>query len=386
MYYRVSPTKTDERRNVAHFRKSRKKRGKRNSLTNRKRRRSVTGRKPIRHTTSSSSSSNTPLSNNQTTTNHTFSVTTNNQSKNKTNRTDVTFPPVTIVSPTKIPTRNITSLSNNLAPSHRTPSDDNQLNLRPIKSFHDQMRLRSTISFVYEFNYHANYVAGKIPLEGTKGVFYFINKSLMLKSNYYKTIKKVVLDTQHAIDNDCLYEPERVVYTKKHTHKLQHSSLDFHLISKMKQNSSFRTTAGVYNALIRGPLGLPPIGYTAIYNSIKRSNHVVVPTEVIYQASDSNKIWVRARFESCSQLLVRFGCDYPEDTCGMKISNEKYICKYEIIKNKLTLTIYQIAWWDEKHIKQVVGDFRDSSYQFGYDEDGNYCEEIEIELRRRVSK
>jgi hypothetical protein len=33
-----------------------------------------------------------------------------------------------------------------------------------------------------------------------------------------------------------------------------------------------------------------------------------------------------------------------------------------------------------------VGDFRDSSYQFGYDEDGNYCEEIEIELRRRVSK
>jgi hypothetical protein len=120
-------------------------------------------------------------------------------------------------------------------------------------------------------------------------------------------------------------------------------------------------------------------------DSIKRSNPIVVETEHVYQASNSNKIWVRARFESCSQLLVRFGVEYPKDTSGMVISNPLYISKQEIIKNNLTLTIYQIAWWDEKHIKQIVGDFRDSSYQFGYDEDGNYSEEIEIELRRRVS-
>ena len=193
----------------------------------------------------------------------------------------------------------------------------------------------------------------------------------MLNANHYNTIMNVVQDTQKAIENNELYEPNRKLYKNTKVHKIKNSTLDFHLIAKMKEQSSFRTTAGVYNALIRAPMGLPPIGYTAIYNAISRSNHVKVKTETIYQASDDNLVWVRARFDACSQLLVRFGASYPENTSGMKVSDPKWISRYEILKHNLGLTMYQIAWWDEKHIKQVVGEFREYTYQFGFDEDGN---------------
>ena len=254
-----------------------------------------------------------------------------------------------------------------------------------MKSWLDQRRMRETISFIFEFTYYPKYEDGSQDLYGRGGIISCISNTLKMGQTHYKTVRKVVLDTIESINNDEVYEPFRTTYEKKHIHKVQPTSLDMHHIASMKENGSFRTTARMFNALIRAPAGLPPIGYTAIYNCVKRSNHVVTKTEKVHQASNGNKAWVKARFQANSQLLVRFGLEYPKDTSGMKVQDENYISRDAIEKDNLELTIHQIAWWDEKHIKQVIGDFRDYTYQFGFDENGKYDQSIEIELVRRVS-
>ena len=60
---------------------------------------------------------------------------------------------------------------------------------------------------------------------------------------------------------------------------------------------------------------------------------------------------------------------------------------HEKIKEEdLGLVTPQIAFWDEKHIEQVVGEHRDHTYQFGYDNDGIYSEEVEAEVFQKVIK
>ena len=130
--------------------------------------------------------------------------------------------------------------------------------------------------------------------------------------------------------------------------------------------------------------GLPPIGYTAIYNAIKCSNHVTVRTEKCPLSSDSNLILVQARFQSTAQLIVRFGIDFPENTSGATVSDLKYINREMLEQDGETFEIHQVAWWDEKHVKQVVGEFKDYSTQFGSDEDGIYCPEIMFEIEQKV--
>ena len=172
---------------------------------------------------------------------------------------------------------------------------------------------------------------------------------------------------------------------KKHSLKIQPSSLNMHQIAKHKEvNSSFRITTDLFNACIRGPAGLPPIGYTAIYNAIKCSNHVTVRTEKRPQSSDSNLIWVQARFQSAAQLIVRFGIDFPENTSGAEVSDLKYINREMLEQEGETFEIHQVSFWDEKHVKQVVGEFRDHSTQFGFDEDGIYCPDIMFEIEKKV--
>ena len=159
-----------------------------------------------------------------------------------------------------------------------------------------------------------------------------------------------------------------------------------HLISKLKENANFRITTAIYNACIRAPLNLPPIGFTAIYNAIKRSNHKLVRTEKTTQQSDRNLVWKQARFNACSQFIVRFGMEYPEgNTSGAELSDPNIISVEKIKEDNLDLVIEQVAFWDEKHIEQVCGEHRDFTYQFGYDEEGKYSQQVEVEVTRKVS-
>ena len=192
-------------------------------------------------------------------------------------------------------------------------------------------------------------------------------------------------ETLVDIKNDKTYTTFHPVPNKKNTQKINPTSLDMHQITKLKQNSSFQTTADVYNACIRAPAGLPPIGYTAIYQAIKRSNHTVVRKELVPQSSNSNLMWVQARFQAASQLIVRFGKDYPEDTKEARVNDLKYINRKLLEDGGHTLVMQQVGWWDEKHIKQVVGYLRDHCYQFAFDEDGLYSPDIHYEIVKMVS-
>jgi hypothetical protein len=245
--------------------------------------------------------------------------------------------------------------------------------------------MKVAISFYYEWLLHDDFLAGNIDIDGRSGVYGKIGRALNLSKTHYNTIKQVVDETIDALANGQIYEPYRKPIDKRATHKIQPSSLDMHQIAKLKVNSSFRITTDLFNVCIRGPAGLPPIGYTAIYNAIKGSNHVVVRTEKRPQSSDSNLIWVHARFQSAAQLIIRFGLEMPADTSGATISDLRYINRVMLEQEGETFEIHQIGFWDEKHIRQVVGEFRDHSTQFGFDEDGIYCPDIMFEIEKKVS-
>ena len=84
-------------------------------------------------------------------------------------------------------------------------------------------------------------------------------------------------------------------------------------------------------------------------------------------------------------MLVRFGEPLPELPEGVSF-NDPSIIEREVIENaNLTLSIYGVGWWDEKHIEQHVGSINDSMYQFGWDEHGLYSPDVEIEEKEVVS-
>ena len=49
----------------------------------------------------------------------------------------------------------------------------------------------------------------------------------------------------------------------------------------------------------------------------------MVRTEKCPQSSDANLIWRQARFQAASQMVVRFGLDYPDDTSGATLNDIK---------------------------------------------------------------
>ena len=258
--------------------------------------------------------------------------------------------------------------------------------VKQIKDWDNQNRMRTTISFVYEWGYHEAYLNGTQELKGSGGIIGSVANQLHLHKSHYNTVTKVVSDTIEALKNGERYEPFRKKFTCPERQKVSPKSKDMHLIAKLKENGNFRITTNLFNACIRAPLGLPPIGYTAIYNSIKKSNHKKVRTEKIHQASDRNLVWRQARFQSCAQFIARFGIPFPQgDTDGAELHDQKYVDIDMLEKEGYTYVLDQIAWWDEKHIVQVVGEHRDHTYQFGYDEYGKYSEEVEIEVLRKVS-
>ena len=258
--------------------------------------------------------------------------------------------------------------------------------------YEKQNRMRVCISYYFEWIHYQSYLNGtqglyRDPDTNAVGIVSSIAKALKLDRTHYKTVKMVVLDTIQCINDGTAYEPHRKISDKSVTRKINPSSLDMHLISKLKQNGSFRLTHSIFNACIRAPMGLPPIGYTAVYNSIKNSNCKIVRTIKTNQQSDCNVVWKQARFQSLSQLVVRFGHDFPEgNTSGAKLMDVKYISKEKIQEDDLGLVVPQVAFWDEKHIEQVCGEHRDHTYQFGYDDDGIYNEQVEAEVFQKVSK
>lgn len=159
-----------------------------------------------------------------------------------------------------------------------------------------------------------------------------------------------------------------------------------HLIASTKEDGAgFRLCTMLLNTIHFKKENLPQIGYTAVYNVVKRSNHTQALVVKCHQASDRNHFWKQARFQFCAQLMVRFGLPLPEETSGIRFNDVQALDIQKIRDNNLTLDLCGVAWWNEKHIQQCVGSLKDRQFQFGWDTNRLYCDTEVVKERDVVS-
>jgi hypothetical protein len=265
--------------------------------------------------------------------------------------------------------------------------EGNEKKVREVVDWELQEKRRTAISYIYESQYHDAYLAGDIEFQSgdSDGIVITIAKLLRLERTHYNTVKKVCEQTRECLKYKNTYTGERASYVCPDRVKIKPDSFDMHFLTCLKERgASYKLTSALYNSLIKKPDDLPPVGLKAVYNSIKKSNHRVSITQSRCQATDRNLAWKQARFNAAAQLLLRFGTPIPENTAGAVVSDMNAVDKTLIQQNKLTLSLHQIGWWDEKHIPQVCGEVNDITYQFGRDENGLYDEDVKFELQEKV--
>jgi hypothetical protein len=78
--------------------------------------------------------------------------------------------------------------------------------------------------------------------------------------------------------------------------------------------------------------------------------------------------------------------DIPTETNGAVVTCLPAVDKERIKRKGLELSIYQIGWWDEKHIPQVIGSKNDVNYHFGRDSNDVYDHETEPDSKEVTRK
>ena len=99
----------------------------------------------------------------------------------------------------------------------------------------------------------------------------------------------------------------------------------------------------------------------------------------------NNPIWVHARYQLCAQLMVRFGMDLPPHVLNDDSINPAIIDKNVIAEKGFHLSIHQIAWWDEIHIRQKIGEILEHVFVFSRDHKGVYNRGCKVEKKKFVS-
>jgi hypothetical protein len=233
--------------------------------------------------------------------------------------------------------------------------------------------------------YHQSLVTNQSTLL-KHGIVSKMLKDCGLSNAYHNTVKNVIIATQDAELNGIPYDGTRQFRRRPNQEKIKQDSIEMHLIACTKQQgASFRLCTMMLNTMHLKKDNLPEVGYTAVYNAVNRSNHKKASVVKRHQASNRNVFWRQARFQFCAQMLVRFGKPLPVDTSGVRFNDDTALDRQKIVDNKLTLDICGIAWWDEKHIQQCVGSIKDQVYQFGYDDNGLYCNTEEVDDKQVVS-
>ena len=94
---------------------------------------------------------------------------------------------------------------------------------------------------------------------------------------------------------------------------------------------------------------------------------------------------MQARYQLCAQLLVRFGIELPSHVTGDISIAPAIIDKTLLSGGRFNLNVYQIAWWDEVHIRQCIGETKECIYEFSRDEKGLYKKDGVISKKTKVS-
>ena len=169
--------------------------------------------------------------------------------------------------------------------------------------------------------------------------------------------------------------------------KIQPGSVREHLLSVYKERHSICVTTDLMNSLERLDLGSEykkeeSVGKKCVRNTLLRMNFEKQKVKKVPQQTN-HPIWCKARYQLAAQLLARFDQELPEP---VQDDIEAIIIDREAITTQgLLLSIHQIAWWDEIHIHQHIGENVEYVCVFPKTEKGVYSQTGEIEKKKLVS-
>ena len=187
------------------------------------------------------------------------------------------------------------------------------------------------------------------------------------------------------------YDATRKKFFRASEKKIKPGTFAEHQIADYKQRFSFKTTSNMINAMTRLEMGerynmqRHYIGRKSVTTALQNMKYEVQTTKKISQASNSNVHWVQARLNFTAQLLVRFGHELPSDLNLDSIKPNSIVDKSLLQTNGLMMSLYQVAWWDEIHIKQRIGEVLDMVYRFAKNKNGIYDKKGEIQKAKPVS-
>ncbi len=243
---------------------------------------------------------------------------------------------------------------------------------------------RQSIALIY----HQMFYKTDTPLNGKGGAIPSIAKML---SAHPSTVSNVVKECKAVFDQGDEYDASRKKFFRTNQRIIQPNTFLQQQIAIYKERLSFKSTAVIINAMRRLELGPAYditkhyIGRKSISNALERMKHEVCKVEKVTQGSNKNLHWVQARLNWSAQLLVRFGRDLPPGF-DKKILQPPTCADRSLIEScGLNLSLYQIAWWDEIHIKQRVGEVFDTIYRFAKNDQGFYDENGTINEEKLVS-
>lgn len=203
-------------------------------------------------------------------------------------------------------------------------------------------------------------------------------------------IHRVCSESKVALDYDASYNPSRKTFQISGKRKIEEGSRDEHLITVLKEKTGYDTATHLFNLLVATPQGREQVGVHSVWNAIQRTSHSIQCPQKVTQASNDRLIWKRARLIYCIQYLVRLNeLDIEEIIEKVGSEDEEYrqnFTREKLLEKNLTIDdIYRIAFWDETHFQQEVGESRDMYITFPRDQFGTYDpdrEDSEEEYKR----
>jgi len=239
------------------------------------------------------------------------------------------------------------------------------------RSVREAEEVRGCIHLLYKFSHYEHHHSN----DDLPRIIANVQSAISLMASY-GTVKRVIEDSKKALDNNIFYDSSRKSWLNAKKRKIQEGSVDEHLITVLKEKTSYETATHIYNLLVSSPRGDDFISTKAIYNAIQRTRHTKRRPTKVGQASDDRFLWKRARLIYCLQYLVRLGGQamVTEQLLDLHGINDKIKFDYHHLKERdLTIdSVYRIAFWDEVHFQQEVGEGREVFLSFPRDEFGTY--------------
>ncbi len=251
------------------------------------------------------------------------------------------------------------------------------------KNYHEA--IRSAISAIYKSEF---YERPDIPLTGRGGVVSSICN--IITTAHPSVVLKVVRKCKEALDSGGQYQA-KATYKRPQERKISPGSFEEHLVSVYRQRHSVPTTASLINSMKAIDKGgqydeaKDYVSETAVKTALAHMKHEKQKVKKVPQQSNNNPVWVRARYNLTAQLLVRFGLELPSHVTEEGEIDPAIIDKVQLAAKGHTLSIYQIAWWDEIHIRQKIGELLEYIYVFAQDENGLYNKKSTVQRRKLVS-